>query len=183
MTLSTVSIFPMNSGSAVPGNDNTKTKTGTFDDMIHGQGTFTKTVQDVNGEKVVDRTVTYANGKTKSVEKTIVVNDDGSKTVTRTGKNGKTSTVQEIETANTDGSFTISKEKTKADGSVIEVSGTKTSMNGETDKQIVRTNADGQTETLDRQTIKDGHTKTHTLTGTGYDGHPIYDESTWTTMA
>jgi hypothetical protein len=183
MTLNTAGIHALSSGGAVPGNDNSKTKTGTFDNAIHGEGTFSKTMQEVNGEKTVDKTITFANGKTRSVEKTIVTNDDGSKTVTRTGKNGKTSTTTETATANADGTFTISKEKTLADGSVVEISGTKSSMNGETDMHVVRTNADGQTETLDRQMIKDGHTKTYTTTGTGYDGNPIYKESSWTTMA
>jgi hypothetical protein len=174
MTLSTAGatagIYALTSGGAVPGNDNNKTKTGTFDSMLHGEGTFAKTIQDVDGEKVVDKTITFAN------------NDDGSKSVTRVGKNGKTTTTTESETSNADGSVTISKEKTKADGSVIEISGTKTSANGETDTQIVRTNADGQTETLDHQVIKDGHTRTRTTTGTGYNGNPVYKESTWTTM-
>lgn len=183
MTLSTASIFAMSSGNVAAGNDTTRTKTGTFDNALHGEGTFARTMQDVNGEKTVDRTITYANGKTKSVEKTIVVNEDGSKTITKTGKNGKTSTIQETDTANTDGTFTVSKQKTNADGSVVQISGTKSSMNGETDMHIVRTNADGQTETLDRQSIKDGHTKTHTTTGTSYDGNPVYRESSWTTLA
>jgi hypothetical protein len=45
------------------------------------------------------------------------------------------------------------------------------------------TNADGQTETLNTQTVKNGDSVTHTRTGTGYDGQDIYNESTWTTFA
>ena len=182
MTLNTATIQAM-TANTVAANDTSKTKTGTFDNALHGEGTFAKTMQEVNGEKIVDLTVTFANGKTKSVEKTIVVNEDGSKTITRTGKNGKTTTVQESETPSADGTLTISKTKTNADGSVTQISGTKSSINGETDMHIVRTNADGQTETLDRQTLRDGHTRTHTTTGTGYDGNPVYRESSWTTMA
>lgn len=183
MTLSTASIFAMNTGIAATNSDGQKTKSGTFDSMLHGEGSFAKTMQKVNGEKTVDRTITYADGTTKTTERAITINADGSKTITKTGKNGKTSTVQEATVSNSDGSTSVSKMKTKADGSVIQTTATKGSMNGETDTHIVRTNADGQTETLDRTTVKDGHTKSHTVTGTGYDGNPIYNESTWTTTA
>jgi len=183
MTLHTASIFAMTASNPAATGDTSKTKTGTFDSTLHGEGTFAKTMEDVNGEKVVDKTITFANGKTKTVEKSIVVNEDGSKTITRTGNNGKTTTIQESSSPSTDGTFTISKEKTNADGSVVEISGTKSSVNGETDMHVVRTNAAGQTETLDRQTIKDGHTRTHTTTGNGYDGNPVYRHSSWTTMA
>ena len=182
MTLNTASIHAMTANTAAA-NDTSKTKTGTFDSALHGEGTFAKTMQEVNGEKTIDRTITFANGKTKSIEKTIVVNADGSKTITRTGNNGKTTTIQESSTPGADGTMTISKQKTNADGSVVQITGTKSSVNGETDMHVVRTNASGQTETLDRETIKDGHTRTHTTTGTGYDGNPVYRESSWTTMA
>lgn len=183
MTLSSASISAMNNNFAVANNDNDKTKSGTFDSLLHGEGTFDKMVQDVNGQKTVDKTITYADGTTKTTERTITINDDGSKTITKTGKNGKTTTVQEAAITNTDGSTTVTKQKTLADGSVIQTTISKDSMNGETDAHIVRTNADGQTETLDRTSIKDGHTRTRTTTGTGYDGNPIYNESTWTTTA
>jgi hypothetical protein len=173
MTLSTASISAMNNTFAAANNDSQKTKSGTFDSMLHGEGSFAKTMQDVNGLKTVDRTITYADGTTKTTERAITINADGS----------KTSTVEEAMVSNADGSSSVTKVKTKADGSVIQSTATKGSMNGETDTHIVRTNADGQTETLDRTSIKDGHTKSHTTTGTGYDGNPIYNESTWTTTA
>lgn len=182
MTLNTASIYALSNGTAAAaGNDNTKTKSGTYESSLHGEGTFSKTMEEVNGLKTIDKTITLGNGKTRSIETTIITNEDGSKTISHT-KNGKTTTTTESETTNADGTISISKEKTKADGSVIEISGTKSSVKGETDSHIVRTNADGQTETLDRQMIKDGHTKTYTTTGTGYDGSEIDKESTWTTL-
>jgi hypothetical protein len=180
MTLSTASLYALNN-QAFAANANEKTKSGTFTDM-HGEGTFEKTMSDVNGQKTVDKTITYSDGTTKTKERIITLNDDGSKTITKVGKNGKTSTITESFTKNEDGSVTINKEKTCADGSVVDTVETVNKANGEKDMHIVRTNAEGQTETLDRQIVHNGATTTHTTTGTGYDGQAIYNESQWTVL-
>jgi hypothetical protein len=165
-------------------NGHGKTVSGTIDDLINGAGSFSKTMEEVNGQKTVDKTITFANGKTKSTERTITFNDDGSRTITKVGANGKTSTVQEAFTTNADGSRTVTKDKTKADGSVVESSCTTTkSATGGTERMITRTNADGQTETLDREITKTANGRSVVTTGTGYNGNPIYDETTRTRMS
>jgi len=166
------------------GTGNSKSVNGTVDDMLNGFGTFSKTMEEVNGVKTIDRTVMFANGKTKTSEKTVTINDDGSKTITKTGKNGKTSTIQEAVVSNADGSRTVSKEKTKADGSVVESTDTVTkSATGGISHLITHTNAQGQTETLDREIAKTDGGRSVTTTGTAYNGNPIYNETTWTTLA
>jgi hypothetical protein len=181
MTLSTASLFALNQN-AYAANANEKAKSGTVSDMKHGDGTFEKTMSEINGQRTCDKTITYADGTTKTKERVVTINEDGSKSITKVGKNGKTSSVNESFIQNADGSVTINKEKTAANGEVVEISGTRSKVNGETDVHIVRTNAEGQTATIDRQTTKDGHTKTHIKSGTGYDGQAIYDESNWTVL-
>jgi hypothetical protein len=137
----------------------------------------------VNGQKTVDKNVTFANGSTRSSERTVTINQDGSKTITKTNANGKTSTIQESEIHNSDGTISLTKQVTKADGSVTQVSGTITKANGETDKSLTLTNAQGQTETVDSQTTHTGNITMHSRTGAGYNGNPIDNSSTWTTYA
>ena len=158
------------------------TKAGTISDMEHGAGTFAKTLEEVNGQKVVDKTVDYADGTHKSVERAITVNADGSKTIVKT-KDGKTSTIQESRVANDDGTFSLSKQITGANGKTSTVSGTISKSDGETDKSITRTNGRGESETMNTTTTRDGNVATHTRTGTGYRGSHVYDQSTWTTFA
>src|ERR1700743_1318123 len=72
---------------------NSKTGSGTVTDLNNGVGSFSRTMEEVNGQKTIDKTVTFANGKTKSTERTVTVNADGSKTISKTNANGKTSTI------------------------------------------------------------------------------------------
>ncbi len=161
-----------------------QTTRGTVSSSKNGDGTFTKTIEDVNGQKVVDMQVTYANGKTKDVEKTITTNADGSKTVTKTNANGKTSTVETSKSRDADGNVMISRESTNANGkttdSTISVS---KSATGEVERDVTRTNAKGETETLDHMVSKSDGVRTVTTTGTGYDGSTINNETTWTVTA
>lgn len=182
MTISTASLYALNNHAMVANGANEKSKCGTFSDE-NGDGTFEKTMSEVNGQRTIDKTVTYVDGTTMTKERVVTINDDGSKSISKVGKNGKTSTITESFVHNDDGSTTISKEKVGANGKVVEISGTMTKVNGETDVHLVRTNAKGETETLDRQTIKEGHTKTHIMNGTGYDGQAIHNESEWTVTA
>jgi len=171
-----------NSGPTVSGSE--KTVSGTVSSSKNGEGTFSKMLEEVNGQKMVDKTVTYANGKTMESQKTITNNSDGSKTITRTGANGKTSTIQESKIKNDDGSFTITREKTNAHGGVTTMTDTETkSATGQINQSITSTNAKGQTETLDRVTTNINGARTVTTTGTGYDGSTINNETTWTTLA
>lgn len=187
MTINSASLYAMSgataNGISGSGHHKSGTKTGTVSDMLHGDGTFAKTFASVNGQMTVDKTVTYADGTQKTKERSITLNDDGSKTITKTGNNGKVSTIQESSVLNSDGTMTVSKETTNASGKVKTSTGTVTKTDGETDKSFTVTNAAGQTETLSRQTVRDGNVTTHTKSGTGYNGNPIYDESTWTTFA
>ncbi|HWA91314.1 MAG TPA: hypothetical protein VG889_14855 [Rhizomicrobium sp.] len=157
-------------------------KAGTIADMEHGDGTFAKTLETVNGRKVVDKTVDYADGTHKSVQRTITVNPDGSKTIVKV-KDGKTTTIQESMARNEDGTFSLTKEITNAKGKTSEVTGTISRADGETDKTLTRTNAKGESETITSTTVRDGNVATHTRSGTGYRGNHIYDQSTWTTFA
>jgi hypothetical protein len=157
-------------------------KAGTVDDMIHGDGTFAKTLEMVNGQKIVGKTVDYADGTHKSVERTITVNEDGSKTIVKT-KNGKTTTIQESFARNDDGTISLTKEITNAKGKTNEITGTISKSGGETEKTLTRTNAKGESETVTCTTVRDGNVTTHVRSGTGYSGNHIYDESTWTTFA
>jgi hypothetical protein len=157
-----------------------KTINGAVTSSQNGAGTFSKMMEEVNGQKVVDKTVTFANGKTRSTEKAITINDDGSKTIAKTGNNGKTSTIQETFVPSATGGTSFTKEKTGANGNVTEISGTKTqNADGSMDAQITRTNAAGQTETLDRATTKSDGYRSTTTTGTGYTGNPIHHETSW----
>lgn len=181
MTINSASLFALTGGTAQPqGHDSAKT--GTVSSMLHGDGTFAMTLDIVNGQKTIDKIVTYADGTQKVSERVITVNEDGSKTITKTGKNGKTTTIHESQVKNDDGTITISKEVTNAKGEVTEITGTVSKSHGETDKTFTCVNADGQTETINRQTIHDGNVTTHIKSGTGYAGNPIYNESTWTTF-
>lgn len=185
MTISTASLFALNGGSNTIGSTaehKSGSRTGTVNDMVHGDGTFASTFEIVNGQKTVDKTVTFADGTQRTKERVITLNDDGSKTISKTGANGKTTTIQESAVKNDDGTTTISKEITNANGKVSELTGTVSKTDGETDKSFTRTNAKGQTETYTTQVVHDGNTTTHTKTGTGYNGNPIYNESTWTTF-
>lgn len=180
MTISPTSLFAMTS-SVAPG-DSADTKTGNVTDSKDGNGTFVTMLSNIDGHKTIDKTVTYADGTTKSTERVVTINSDGSKTISRTDKNGQTSTIQETKTKNDDGTISISKEITNSDGSLTEVAETVTKTDGEVDRSITLTNAAGQTETLDRQMVQDGSTTTYTTTGTGYDGHQIDRTSTWTVL-
>ncbi|MBV8978003.1 MAG: hypothetical protein JO261_09400 [Alphaproteobacteria bacterium] len=160
-----------------------KTKSGTVQSSTDGDGSFTKTTSTVDGHKTVATTVTYADGKTVTHERSVTLNPDGSKTITVTNGNGKTKTITESETKNTDGSVSIDKQVTKANGDVTNVSGTVMKVNGQTEKQLTLTNAKGQTETVDSTSSRTGNIVMHSRTGTGYDGHSIDKTSTWTTYA
>jgi hypothetical protein len=174
---------PTGTGSSIDNADDQKTKAGSIDSSKNGTGTFSKMMEEVNGQKTVDKTVTFASGKTKSIEKTITINDDGSKTISKTGNHGKTSTIQESSTQNASGATVTTKEKTAANGDTTEVSGTKTTnADGSIDYQITRTNASGQTATLDRETTKSNGYRSTTTTGTGYAGNQISNETTWTSL-
>lgn len=160
---------------------NQKNVNGTVDSMINGAGTFSKAMEEVNGVKTIDKTVMYANGKSKSTEKTVTINDDGSKTISKTGKNGKTSTIQETVTSLSDGTRTTVKDRTNANGVTSEsTSSISKNPDGSVDHQVTRTNAKGQTETLDRLTTRTDGSRSVVTTGTGYNGNPIYNETTWT---
>jgi hypothetical protein len=149
----------------------------------NGDGTFESTMSEVNGQKTTDRTVTFANGTTKSSERTVTINSDGSKTISKTGANGKTKTIDETQTRNADGSFSVSKEITNANGKTTDVSGTITRTDGGKDEQLTYTNAKGATKTVDDQTSHTGNITGHVRTGTGYSGNTISSSSTWTTYA
>lgn len=173
----------LRTGSTGPSNGESTTQ-GTVSSSKNGDGTFSKQVEDVNGHKVVDMTVTYANGKTRDIEKTVTVNADGSKTITKTNANGKTSTIEESHARDANGNVVISKESTNAKGRTTEATVTVSkSVTGEVDHSISRTNAKGETETLDRVSSSSDGVRAVTTTGTGYDGTAINNETTWTTVA
>jgi hypothetical protein len=168
----------------VNGNSGAPTTQGTVSSSKNGDGTFTKTKEVVNGEKITDKTVTYDNGKTKETEKSVTVNADGSKTVTKTNANGKSSTVDVSKSRDANGNVVITRESTNAKGKTTDstVSVSK-SATGEVDREVSRTNAKGETETLDRVTTKADGVRTVTTTGTGYAGQAIDNESVWTITA
>jgi hypothetical protein len=159
------------------------TKQGTVSSSQNGDGTFSTTMSKVNGQKTIDKTVNYADGTSKTSERTVTVNADGSKTVTKTGANGKTSTIQESMVKNADGTFSLSEEITKANGKVTDVSGTVTKSDGETDKALAYTNAQGEAKTIDTQSTHTGNIVMRSVTGTGYGGNTIDNTSTWQTFA
>jgi hypothetical protein len=169
--------------SAPPPSATGNTSTGSVSSSKDGDGTFSLTMSKVGGQKTVEKNVSFANGTTRSSERTVTINQDGSKTITKTNANGKTSTIQESEVRNDDGTISLAKQVTKADGSVTQVSGTITKTDGETDRSLTLTNAQGQTETVDSQTTQTGNITMHSRTGTGYNGNPIDNSSTWTTYA
>jgi hypothetical protein len=156
---------------------------GTVSSSKHGDGRYERTSTEADGQRITDKTVTYADGTTRSVERSVTVNADGSKTIVKTGKDGKTTTIQESKAQNADGTFSISKQITHADGSVTEVSGMVSKSGGETEKVLTLTNAQGQTETLDRCTSHNGNITSRSTTGTGYNGEVIDYSSTWATYA
>ncbi len=170
------------SGAAQPPHDLSGSKIGTVHSSKHGDGTFQRTFEEVNGQKTIDKTVTFADGTTKTKELVVTINDDGSKTITKTNANGKVSTIHETKVDNGDGTFSLTKDITNAKGNTTEIAGTITRSHGEVDKSLTCTNAKGEVETLNRQTVKDGQVVTHTATGTGYAGQAIDNESTWTTF-
>ena len=159
------------------------TKSGTVSSSKDGDGTFQVTMSQANGQKTVDKTVSFADGTTKSSERTVTVNSDGSKTIVKTGANGKTTTIQQSQSRNADGSISLSEEITKANGKTTDVTGTITKSGGETDKSLVFTNAKGVTQTVDDQTTHTGNITSHVRTGTGYKGNTLDSSSTWTTFA
>jgi hypothetical protein len=174
---------PTVAGSTIENIGDQKTVAGKVESSKNGDGTFFKAMEEVNGQKTVDKTVTFANGKSKSTERAITINDDGSKTISKTGANGKTSTIQESSTQDASGSTTFTREKTAANGNTTEVSGVKTqNADGSTDGQITKTNASGQTETLDRETTRSSGYHSTTTTGTGYGGNQIANETSWTEL-
>jgi len=179
MNLNSISLSSLQGVSS----DASATRTGTVDSSKHGHGTFAMTFEEVNGLKTIDKTVTYADGTQRTKEMQIVVNDDGSKTITKTNAHGKVSTVQETKTLNDDGSYSITKAITNAKGKETDVSGTVSRSHGETDRAFTLTNADGQTETINRQRIKSGDVVTNSTTGTNWDGEDFSSQSTWTTFA
>jgi len=183
MTINSASLFALGTtnGAAQP-HGNEGSKTGTVSSTAHGDGTFATTLEIVNGQKTIDKVVTYADGTQKVSERVVTVNDDGSKTITKTNKNGKTTTIQESQVKNDDGTITVAKEVTNAKGEVTEISGTISRSHGEVDKTFTCTHSGGLSETISRQTIHDGNVTTHIKSGTGYYGNPIYNESTWTTF-
>lgn len=181
MALTAASLFSLNPGLKT-NESSSVNKAGTVSDMVHGDGTFAKTLETINGQKTVDKTVSYADGTQKSVERVITLNDDGSKTILKT-RNGKTTTIQETSVKNDDGTISLTKDITTADGRIKELTGTITKTDGETDKTFTATSATGQTETMTHTITRDGNVATHVRSGTGYDGKQVYDESTWTTFA
>jgi len=160
-----------------------QTKSGTVQSSANGAGSFSETIAMVDGHKTTDKTIDYADGKTVSEERTVTLNPDGSKTITVTNAKGKTKTIDESSSRNSDGSFSIHKEVTKANGDVTTVSGTVMRSHGETDKTLVKTNADGETETLNATSSRTGNIAMHHRSGTGYNGQAIDKSSTWTTYA
>lgn len=181
MTIHPVTLSSLSQSSA--SSDASTVKTGTVDSSKHGHGTFAMTFEEVNGLKTIDKTVTYADGTQRSKEMQIVVNEDGSRTITRTNARGKVSTVHESKSLHPDGSVSVSKDITNAKGETTTISGMLTKSNHETDSTFKIMHADGQTETLSRQRIKDGHTVTTTSTGTNWNGEDFTNQSTWTTFA
>lgn len=180
MTISSASLFALAHG-VTPSGDLSGTKTGTVSDTLHGDGTFAATYEIVNGQKTVDKTVTYADGTQKSKERVITLNEDGSKTILKM-RNGKTTTIHESTVKNEDGTVSIAKDVTTAKGESKQISGTISKANGEKDMVLSCTNSEGQTETITHTTVRDGNVTTHTKSGTDWYGNPIYDESTWTTF-
>ena|ERR1700733_14891661 len=156
---------------------------GSVSSSKDGDGTFETTMSKINGQKTIDKTVNFADGTTRSTERVVTVNQDGSRTISKTNANGKTSTIQESESRNTDGTISLTKQVTKANGSVTQVAGTITKTNGETDRSLTLTNAQGQTETVDMQTKNTGNITMHSRTGTAYNGNAIDTSSTWMTYA
>ena len=136
----------------------------------------------MNGQKTVDKTITYADGTQKSTEMVVTLNADGSKTITKTNAHGKVTTIHQTQIANGDGTFSLSKDVTNAKGETTNITGTITRSHGEIDRSLTCVNSDGQTETLNRQTLKDGQVVTRTTTGTDWYGNAIDNESTWTTF-
>jgi hypothetical protein len=181
----TASITDMYSaGSRISGGDgHIGQRNGSVQSSAHGDGTFSKTFQDVNGQMTRTKTVTFADGTTRSSASTVTMNADGSKTITKTDADGNVSTTQSSKTENADGSFSISKEITKANGKVVDLSGTQTKSGDETDTSLTRTNPGGLSETINHQTIRDGQVVTHTTSGTDFEGRSIDHSSTWTTYA
>jgi hypothetical protein len=165
------------------GNGHIGQRNGSVESSTHGDGTFSKTFEEVNGQMTRTKTVTYADGTSKSSSRAITVNADGSKTITKTDADGKVSTIQSSKTENADGSFSISKEITKANGKVVDLSGTETKSGDETDRSMTLTNQGGLSETINHQTIRDGKVVTHTTSGTDFEGRSIDHSATWTTYA
>ncbi len=156
--------------------------------MLNGEGTF-QTMEEVNGQKLSStRPSRSPTEKTKSIEKTITVNDDGSKTITKTGGDGRRlSTIQETkQRIPTVRGTTDTRDKTERKWKHdLEVSRTDDRTRARPvgiDHLITRTNASGQTETLDRAVTKADGSRTAVTTGTGYSGNPIYNEKTWTSL-
>ena len=166
-----------------PSSDANAVKTGTVDSSKHGHGTFASTFEEVNGLKTIDKTVTYADGTQRSKEVQIAVNEDGSKTITKTNAHGKVTVINESKNLNPDGSISISKDVTNARGVTTTMTGTVTKSEGETDSTFRIVNADGQTETVTRSRIKDGNVVTRSATGTNWNGEDFTNQSTWTTFA
>ena len=183
MTLHTASLYPiLSTGGVQPDGGLSGTKTGTVHSSKHGDGTFAQTFEEVNGQKTIDKTVTFADGTQRTKELVVTINDDGSKTITKTGKNGKVTTTHEMKVDNGDGTFSLTRDITNAKGETTEITGTITRSHGEVDKSLTCTNPGGLVETLNRQTVKNGAVVTHTTTGTNYLGETIDNESTWTTF-
>jgi hypothetical protein len=159
------------------------TATGSVSSSKNGDGSFSVTMTKVGNQRMIDKNVSFANGTSRSSERTVTVNADGSKTISKTNANGKVSTIEESEVKNDDGTISLSKQITKANGAMTQVSGTITKTNGETDRALTMTNSQNQTETIDMQATHTGNITMHSRTGTGYSGNTIDNTSTWTTYA
>src|ERR1700733_2927968 len=167
MSLTAASLFTLNAGLKT-NESSSVNKGGTISDLSHGEGTFAKTPEGVNGQKTVDKTINFADGTHKSVERVITLNDDGSKTILKT-RNGKTTTIQETSVKNDDVTLSMTTDITTADGRTKELTGTISKTDGETDKSCTSTSATGETQTMTHTITRDGNVATHVRSGTGYD--------------
>ena len=155
------------------------TQTGLIDTTKNGVGTYKVTkVKDCNGI-VITKTSTFANGNTVTTTDDIIKNANGSKTmdITTNWGNGKTVNTDETITANGSITGTI----TQANGKVDQVTGTKDKTSYGTDTVLMLTNAKGQTENINSESLKSSDAVANVVTGTGFNGQAINNASLQTT--
>jgi hypothetical protein len=152
--------------------------------VTYDNGTTTDRVKTWNANGTV--TITNSKDGTQTSQKTITQDGDGSETISITGKNGKTKTIDETVITNEDGTKTISGTITLANGNTETLAGTVSQIAGGRDKSITITKDDGKNageqKSVDRQRVVDGNVTTYSTTGTNFNGSSIDSNSTWTTV-